>query len=54
MNVKVFVYYYPSVNKKSKGLLLFDKNPEFESFKYGIWTYYDEDGTIKEKRMLKP
>lgn len=40
--------------KKSKGLLLFDKNPEFESFKYGIWTYYDEDGTIKEKRMLKP
>lgn len=48
------VYYYPSGNKKSEGLLLFDEDPEFESFKYGIWSYYDEDGTMVEKRMHKP
>jgi len=48
------VYYYPSGNKKSEGLLLFSEDPELESFKYGIWSYYDEDGTMVEKRMHKP
>ena len=48
------VNYYPSGCRKSEGLILFDEDPQLESYKYGIWFYYNEDGTIKEKRMFKP
>lgn len=46
------VDYYPNGNIKSEGDIIFwsDSDIEIDFIEYGEWKYYNEDGTLKEKR----
>lgn len=48
------VEYYPNGNIKAEGDLIFwsDDGPEIDFIEYGEWKYYNEDGTMKEKKDL--
>ena len=48
------VEYYPNGNIKAEGDLIFwsDDDPEIDFIEYGEWKYYNEDGTMKEKKDL--
>lgn len=47
------VNYYPNGNKKSEGVLLFDDSPVINSFEYGEWKYYDENGKLQKNKTFK-
>jgi antitoxin component YwqK of YwqJK toxin-antitoxin module len=46
--------FYPNGNKKSEGIMLFDKDPESDfTFEYGEWKYYDENGNLTKTKVFK-
>ncbi|MCI1682500.1 MAG: hypothetical protein LKI39_08090 [Bacteroides sp.] len=48
------IFYYPNGNKKSEGILLWDKDPESDfTFEYGEWKYYDENERLIETKVFK-
>jgi len=47
------INYYPNGNKKSEGTLLFDDTPVMDSFEYGEWKYYDENGNLTKTKVFK-
>lgn len=49
-----WVDYYPSGGIQGEGILLFDEDPLLEFYNYGMWTYYDEEGEVIEKRFINP
>jgi len=47
------INYYPNGSIESEGTLLFSDSPVVDSFEYGEWKYYNEDGTLKETKVFK-
>jgi len=47
------INYYPNGFVESEGFLLFSDSPSFDSFEYGEWKYYDENGKLTETKVFK-
>jgi len=47
------INYYPNGYVESEGILLFSDSPVVDSFEYGEWKYYDENGNFKETKVFK-
>lgn len=49
-----YTSYFPNGRLKERGHLVFDncEIPEVNSFEYGAWFYYDEDGNLVETKFF--